>query len=182
MAGTAVVPTDRTASPLNVPETEQIAALLAELVGVSEPRATGAANHLSGDDSTTLQVRKPSSRADRPPTDPRLEPVGHELGRHLAKLFPYPGGSPPERFDAAMKTSFRHLGWGLPALDFGHTDENVVIVQVEPGPGDHLVAGMLAGLLSQLAGLEFSAAAMPAIGDARLFVVGPPDRLEGIRG
>jgi hypothetical protein len=181
MAGIAVSPPDRPASPLSVPETERIAALLADLAGAPAQRAAALVNSSSGDVSATLQVRSPSSRTDRPPADLRLEPLGRELGQRLAELFPYPGGSPAERFDAAVKTCFRHLGWGTPALDLGRSEENVVIVQVQLGPGDHLVAGMLAGLLSTLTNVEFSAAAMPAAGDTRLFVVGPPDRLEGTR-
>src|SRR5947209_16651918 len=170
------------ASPLAVPETDRIAALLAGLAGRPPSRPTVFGEQSATGGSSTLRLRKPAPRADRPPNDPRLEPLGRELGRRLADLFPYPGGSPTERLNAAVRAAFRHLGWDEPGLDLGRSAENVIIVQVQPGPADGLVFGALAGLLSQLAGVDMAAAPMRVAGEARLFVVGPPERLEGVRG
>jgi hypothetical protein len=176
MAGTAAAP----ASPLSVPETERIARLLADLSTAPVRPQVAFADHASASRSSTLKFRKPAPRTTDAAADRRLEPLGRELGQRLAELFPFPGDLPAERAGAAVRAAFRHLGWVEPTLDLGRSEQNVIIVQVGHGPADWLVAGTLAGLLSQIAGIGLDAAPVHSADEARLFVVAPPEQLSGV--
>jgi predicted hydrocarbon binding protein len=122
-----------------------------------------------------------------------LESAGRDWGRKLserltAELSEYRGEPLAEatfaRFQTDLQSAFRQLGWGVLSFDFGRYDKGILVAEVRyappGGPADALLAGALAGLLSHIAGRELSAAATPAVGELRRFVIVLPERLEQV--
>jgi predicted hydrocarbon binding protein len=123
-----------------------------------------------------------------------LDAAGHEWGRRFAErltseLESHRGeslaASSMARFETDLQSAFRQLGWGVLSLDFNGYDKGVLIAEVRHapagGPADMLLAGALAGVLSQVAGRELAAAATSPVGDLRRFVIALPERLEQVR-
>jgi predicted hydrocarbon binding protein len=122
-----------------------------------------------------------------------LDAAGHDWGRALAdrisaELEAYRGeplaASSVARFEADVQSAFRQLGWGVLSLDFGRYDKGILIAEVRHAPtgepSDALLAGALAGLMSHVAGRKLAAAATPAVGELRRFVIALPERLEQV--
>jgi hypothetical protein len=122
-----------------------------------------------------------------------LQTAGRDWGRGLAErltaeLAEHRGEPLAEttvaRFQADLQSAFRQLGWGVLTLDFRRYDAGILVAEVRHappgGPADALLAGTLAGLLSQVAGRELAAAATPNIGDLKRFVIALPERLERV--
>jgi predicted hydrocarbon binding protein len=122
-----------------------------------------------------------------------LQAAGKDWGRGLAERFTTEladhRGEPlaatsVARFQADLQSAFRQLGWGVLTLDFQRYDVGILVAEVRHapagGPADALLAGTLAGLLSQIAGRELAAATTPTTGELKRFVIALPERLEQI--
>jgi hypothetical protein len=122
-----------------------------------------------------------------------MQDAGRAWGRDLTKrltaeLAEYRGEPLAEtsvaRFQTDLQSAFRQLGWGILSLDFSRYDKGLLVAEIrhapQGGPADALLAGALAGLLSHVAGRNLAAAAMPAVGDLRRFVIALPERLEKV--
>src|SRR5262249_36345569 len=119
-----------------------------------------------------------------------LKAAGREWGRGFAQrlaaeLADFRGEplteAPVARFQTDLQSAFRHLGWGVLALDFSRYDKGLLVAEVRHSPpwaaAEALLAGALAGLFSQFAGQELAAVGTPAGRDLRRYVIALPERL-----